>query len=263
MSHKPARHNHQTHKWPLPANHEPRNVLERLHQAIKVNDCKTVYMLLTNQNSNSKYNNVSPLFVAIYTCILNRAGADRNFTTNIIHQLLANGANVDEEYSDSNMTPLMEAATEGAVDIVRLLLVYHADVNKKNKKGKTALELVIHEVEANEEIDENCITISGILTEKMRSATVQKVEGRQQVVREHVHEPIQLYDPEEAIAAQKELVRILDARRLNHAIQLLDEIHGHAHHAGQPESRPPPPATPERVKLKKHPWKPEWHASLR
>jgi hypothetical protein len=224
MSYKPARYNHQTHKWPLPANHE-RNVegpdLFFLHWAIKENNHELVCELLTEGNINTKYDNVSPLFVAVYMSI-QKPEEDR---LNVIGLLLENGANVNEEESGSKITPLMKAATAWALDLVCLLLKYKADVNQQNRYGETALAMVVHKFEANEQIDHNSLIIYDILSKKTR----------------------QLYDPKEAIAAEEELVRVLDARRLNHAIALLD-----AHHVRH-----------ERVKPSKHPWKPPWHASLR
>ena len=53
--------------------------------------------------------------------------------------LLAMSANVDDRGSKGDCTPLMEAASGGYVDIVRLLLEHGADVNAQSQAGNTAL----------------------------------------------------------------------------------------------------------------------------
>lgn len=49
--------------------------------------------------------------------------------------LLAMNANVEDRGSKGDCTPLMEAANDGFVDIVRLLLQHHANVNAQSSSG--------------------------------------------------------------------------------------------------------------------------------
>lgn len=50
--------------------------------------------------------------------------------------LLKINANVEDRGSKRDCTPLMEAASAGHVDIVKLLLEYDADVNAQSSAGK-------------------------------------------------------------------------------------------------------------------------------
>lgn len=50
--------------------------------------------------------------------------------------LLKINANVEDRGSKRDCTPLMEAASAGHVDIVKLLLEYEADVNAQSSAGK-------------------------------------------------------------------------------------------------------------------------------
>lgn len=63
--------------------------------------------------------------------------------------LLAAGANVNHPnggWWGDRSTPLMLAARDGHTEIVKLLLAAGADASKKNRKGKTALDLVHNEI---------------------------------------------------------------------------------------------------------------------
>uniref|UniRef100_A0A0B7BHM0 Uncharacterized protein n=1 Tax=Arion vulgaris TaxID=1028688 RepID=A0A0B7BHM0_9EUPU len=53
--------------------------------------------------------------------------------------LLAMKANVEDRGIKGDCTPLMEAASGGHVDIVRLLLLHHADINAQSSAGNTPL----------------------------------------------------------------------------------------------------------------------------
>lgn len=50
--------------------------------------------------------------------------------------LLAMHANVEDRGIKGDCTPLMEAASAGHVDIVRLLIAHGADVNAQSSSGK-------------------------------------------------------------------------------------------------------------------------------
>ena len=49
------------------------------------------------------------------------------------------GANVDDRGSKGDLTPLMDAASQGHVDIVRLLMSHGADANAQSACGNSAL----------------------------------------------------------------------------------------------------------------------------
>jgi ankyrin repeat protein len=51
--------------------------------------------------------------------------------------LLAMNANVEDRGIKGDCTPLMEAASAGHVDIVRLLIAHNADVNAQSSSGKS------------------------------------------------------------------------------------------------------------------------------
>jgi ankyrin repeat protein len=53
--------------------------------------------------------------------------------------LLAMNANVEDRGIKGDCTPLMEAASAGHVDIVRLLIAHNADVNAQSSSGKSRL----------------------------------------------------------------------------------------------------------------------------
>lgn len=53
--------------------------------------------------------------------------------------LLAMRANVEDRGTKGDCTPLMEAASAGHVDIVKLLLAHGADVNAESSSGHTPL----------------------------------------------------------------------------------------------------------------------------
>jgi len=55
-----------------------------------------------------------------------------------IKQAIKSGTNVNQPFSDY-CTPLIDAATNGCLEIVELLLANGADVNQKNNYGRTAL----------------------------------------------------------------------------------------------------------------------------
>jgi len=58
-----------------------------------------------------------------------------------IHYLIDNGANIDAE-GINKITPLQFAATDGNLDIVKLLVEAGADINRKNPHyNETAIEL--------------------------------------------------------------------------------------------------------------------------
>lgn len=50
-------------------------------------------------------------------------------------------ANVEDRGIKGECTPLMEAASAGHLDIVRLLVAHGADVNAQSTSGKCSLEL--------------------------------------------------------------------------------------------------------------------------
>lgn len=54
-----------------------------------------------------------------------------------VSQLLAQGKDPEERHE--GWTPLMKAAEEGAVEVIRMLLAKKVDVEAHNKKGRTAL----------------------------------------------------------------------------------------------------------------------------
>jgi hypothetical protein len=58
-----------------------------------------------------------------------------------LERLIASGASINFEVDNFNQTPLMGAAWGGHGDTVVALLHHHADVNHKNRKGETALQL--------------------------------------------------------------------------------------------------------------------------
>lgn len=55
---------------------------------------------------------------------------------NFIQVLLAMHANVEDRGIKGECTPLMEAASAGHLDIVRLLVAHGADVNAQSSSGK-------------------------------------------------------------------------------------------------------------------------------
>ncbi|XP_071482918.1 ankyrin repeat and KH domain-containing protein mask-like, partial [Diadema antillarum] len=57
----------------------------------------------------------------------------------LAHVLLKMNANVEDRGSKGDCTPLMEAASAGHVDLVKLLLEYGADTNAQSSAGNTPL----------------------------------------------------------------------------------------------------------------------------
>lgn len=57
--------------------------------------------------------------------------------------LLAMNANVEDRGIKGDCTPLMEAASGGFVDIVRLLILHGADVNAQSSAGKIDIKCLI------------------------------------------------------------------------------------------------------------------------
>lgn len=55
--------------------------------------------------------------------------------------LLAMNANVEDRGIKGDCTPLMEAASAGHVDIVRLLIAHNADVNAQSSSGKSCFSV--------------------------------------------------------------------------------------------------------------------------
>lgn len=55
-----------------------------------------------------------------------------------VQVLLAMHANVEDRGIKGDCTPLMEAASAGHVDIVRLLITHDADVNAQSSTGESA-----------------------------------------------------------------------------------------------------------------------------
>ena len=53
--------------------------------------------------------------------------------------LLAMNANVEDRGMKGDCTPLMEAASGGYVDIVRLLILHGADINAQSSAGTAAV----------------------------------------------------------------------------------------------------------------------------
>ena len=58
------------------------------------------------------------------------------FYNAILQVLLAMRANVEDRGMKGDCTPLMEAASAGHVEIVKLLLSHNADVNAQSSSGK-------------------------------------------------------------------------------------------------------------------------------
>ena len=56
-----------------------------------------------------------------------------------VRLLLEKGADVDAKKSDSHVTPLMLAAVQGHVAVIRVLLEKGANVNERSNSGWTAL----------------------------------------------------------------------------------------------------------------------------
>lgn len=72
--------------------------------------------------------------------------AARNGKTNIVRLLCNSGADVNTKITSTDLygwTPLMLAAYNNQLDNVKILFFEKADVNLKNKKGQTALDLAI------------------------------------------------------------------------------------------------------------------------
>ena len=61
----------------------------------------------------------------------------------LVQVLLAMNANVEDRGSKGDCTPLMEASSGGFVDIVRLLLLHHANVNAQSSSGMSLCFLLI------------------------------------------------------------------------------------------------------------------------
>ena len=65
-----------------------------------------------------------------------RTGLNRGLSPTYTFQvLLAMHANVEDRGIKGDCTPLMEAASAGHVDIVRLLIAHGADVNAQSSSG--------------------------------------------------------------------------------------------------------------------------------
>ena len=52
-------------------------------------------------------------------------------------------ANVEDRGSKGDCTPLMEAASAGHVDIVKLLIDYGADVNAQSSAGRNSQKTIL------------------------------------------------------------------------------------------------------------------------
>ena len=65
----------------------------------------------------------------------------RIYWFNYLQVLLAIKANVEDRGIKGDCTPLMEAASGGYVDIVKLLISHEADVNAQSSAGKLKKEL--------------------------------------------------------------------------------------------------------------------------
>ena len=53
-------------------------------------------------------------------------------------------ANVEDRGIKGDCTPLMEAASGGHVDIVRLLLLHNADINAQSSAGKRVYNFALY-----------------------------------------------------------------------------------------------------------------------
>ena len=83
------------------------------------------------QNYHSALNSRLSLYKYLFKCQV-----VREFTVLISHQvLLAMKANVEDRGIKGDCTPLMEAASGGYVDIVKLLIAHGADVNAQSSAG--------------------------------------------------------------------------------------------------------------------------------
>ena len=69
--------------------------------------------------------------------------AARNGYFGLVKILVESGAMVNQISSDRHNTPLMDAASEGHVDIVRFLIENNADIEIQSKSGQTALVLSV------------------------------------------------------------------------------------------------------------------------
>lgn len=65
--------------------------------------------------------------------------AGTNRLLHFLQVLLAMHANVEDRGIKGECTPLMEAASAGHLDIVRLLVAHGADVNAQSTSGKWCL----------------------------------------------------------------------------------------------------------------------------
>jgi uncharacterized protein len=69
--------------------------------------------------------------------------AARNGYASLVYVLCKAGANIDQISTDRNNTPLMDAASEGHVDIVRFFVENGANLEVKSRSGQTALMLAV------------------------------------------------------------------------------------------------------------------------
>jgi len=59
----------------------------------------------------------------------------------LVEALLEHGAKIDRKTCIDGITPLMEAARYGYMEVMAVLLKNNADISIKSKNGKTALDL--------------------------------------------------------------------------------------------------------------------------
>jgi ankyrin repeat protein len=107
-------------------------------------DLEMVQVLLDNDadvNSRNEYGSSSLIVASNYV------GPQ---SLHIVRLLLDNGANPNVWTSIRGTTPLHAASYRGNLEVVRLLLEYGADVERKNKEDRTPFEVALegrhHEV---------------------------------------------------------------------------------------------------------------------
>ena len=116
--------------------------LERLNEAFGLaigtkNEEKVAELLSQGVNPNQEVEcpcyGECPCYYSSLCCAL------RNDSDNIVKLLLQAGANANDSCYDNGSTPLMEASNSASVPILKMLLEAGADINAKDKEGKTAL----------------------------------------------------------------------------------------------------------------------------
>lgn len=156
-------HEFQLQDWKLQADKFSE---ENLEYAILNDNTLIIEAFITNNiklDSMQLSNDFSPLITALFAnsektallLIKNGANPNDQFDTrsvlamaamfnqpNIVKALLEKGADVNAD-DGTLITPIMFAAQEGYMDIVKLLLQHKADLSRKDKNGETAFDKAI------------------------------------------------------------------------------------------------------------------------